>query len=139
MCLWLLPFMACSWNLILNLQSNFNSFLVIRISQEMRKLTLQLRLLISWSNLTVSANDQVSHFRRSLRIHWQTEWERKVLQTGKDCFLPRIKSVLSHWPWDGHQSRLVETVFAKLKVGHANVSEICIEVVKEYSTVHALY
>lgn len=75
------------------------------------------------SNFIVSAHDQVSHFRGSLRIHWQTEWERQVLQTGKGCFLRRIKTVLSHWPWAGHQSRLVETVFAKLRVGHANVSE----------------
>ena len=44
------------------------------------------------------------------------------MQTGKGSFLHCIKPVLSHWPWAGHHSRLVETVFARLRVGHANVS-----------------
>ena len=71
----------------------------------------------------VAALDLLRTFRHKLSSHRQTEWENAVLCTNKGFFLKRIKPVLSHWPWASSSSRKVESVMAKLRVGHANVAQ----------------
>ena len=54
---------------------------------------------------------------------WQGTWDRMVRVTNKGQHLKKIKSNLGFWPWSCHRSRAVETVLAKLRIGHANFKE----------------
>ena len=77
----------------------------------------------SITHAPISAIDRISNFRVSLRQFWQTEWDTAVASSGKGTFLKVIKPKLSFWPWSNHSSRAIETVLAKLRVGHANVAD----------------
>ena len=43
--------------------------------------------------------------------------------TNKGKYLPQIKPKIGYWPWSCHRNRTVETVLAKLRIGHANFNQ----------------
>ena len=70
----------------------------------------------------LSKNSVVKSIKTSLVRRWQTHWEFTVNSSGKGRHLLSIKDSVAHWPWALHKNRTTETVFAKLRIGHANFS-----------------
>jgi hypothetical protein len=52
---------------------------------------------------------------------WEDWWKDKIRDTGRGKFLAQIKDKVDYWPWTSNKTRLVETVLARLRVGHAGV------------------
>ena len=71
----------------------------------------------------LSYNEKVRQIRMGVLHLWQTYWKRMVETTNKGKHLTTIKSHIGHWPWSCHRSRTVETVFAKLRIGHVNTKQ----------------
>ena len=82
---------------------------------------------------SLSAQDRNYHFRFYVTKYWQQYYDQEVLDSGRGAFLRMIKPCLAHWPWATHESRLVETAMAKLRVGHANVASYLYRINKRES------
>ena len=65
-------------------------------------------------------DDQVRVIKQAALSLWQSSWNHIIDTTGKGSHLRRIKTSVSFWPWSCHRSRVIETVFARLRIGHAN-------------------
>ena len=74
-------------------------------------------------DIPLSYNEKVRHIRTAVLDLWQTNWRQLVAITNKGKHLTTIKSQVGHWPWSCHRNRTVETVFAKLRIGHANFNQ----------------
>ena len=59
----------------------------------------------------------------TIREKWQQQWTDLVNQSGKGMHLASVRDSVGPWPWAFHKKRVVETVFAKLRIGHANVHQ----------------
>ena len=71
----------------------------------------------------LSYNEKVRYIHKAVLDLWQTNWRQMVDITNKGKHLTTIKSQVGHWPWSCHRNRTVETVFAKLRIGHANFNQ----------------
>ena len=71
----------------------------------------------------VSKEDRVSSMRNVLFLYWEKKWVNLVEVTNKGKSLKGIKDKVGHWPWALNQERTVETVMARLRIGHANFKE----------------
>ena len=71
----------------------------------------------------IPKEDRVSKMHAILYKYWETKWLNLIDITNKGTHLKQIKGKVGHWPWSLHKNRNVETVMAKLRIGHANFKE----------------
>ena len=74
-------------------------------------------------NLIISKTTMVKAISVKSRLNWQNIWRNTVLSSGKGKHLLQIRDEIGNWSWASHKSRMVETVLAKLRIGHANFNE----------------
>ena len=69
----------------------------------------------------VSKEDKVRKILKAMFDIWHETWDRNVRVFNKGLHLRKIKDRVGHWPWVYNKCRAVETVLAKLRIGHSNV------------------
>ena len=71
----------------------------------------------------VPKEDKVRVTNKAVLRLWQKTWDETVRVTNKGKHLKLFRNNIGHWPWSHHKNRAVETVLAKLRIGHANFRE----------------
>ena len=66
----------------------------------------------------ISNNEKVCNIHKAVLNLWHM-----VEITNKGKYLPQIKPKINYWPWSCHRNRTVETLIAKLRIGHANSNQ----------------
>ena len=62
--------------------------------------------------------DTTSNLDRVFTMEWQKYWEQRVITTNTGKRLKEIKEKVTKWSWSYHKIRALETVMAKLRIGH---------------------
>ena len=70
--------------------------------------------------VTIPKDEKVRTILEVVFKFWEKNWHEHVRITNKGKHLQNIKPSVGHWPWSYHPNRMIETVFAKLRIGHAN-------------------
>jgi ribonuclease HI len=77
--------------------------------------------------LIVSANlskeEKMREIVAALYKVWQTEWTNGMQVTGKGMKLANVRDKVGCWSWAFNQSRVIETVMAKLRLGHVGLNQ----------------
>ena len=73
--------------------------------------------------INVPKEDKARVIKKAVLELWQKTWDETVRATNKGQHLKQIRSNIGHWPWSHHRTRAIETVLAKLRIGHANFRE----------------
>ena len=73
--------------------------------------------------INIPKEDKTRAINASVLELWQKTWDETIRRTNKGLHLKQIKTNIGHWPWSYHSNRAIETVLAKLRIGHANFRE----------------
>ena len=77
--------------------------------------------LLETVDASLCKGDRTRLFKRIQKYEWHRYWLNEMEISGKGKHLFKIKKQLSHWDWSSHKERTVETVLAKLRIGHVGV------------------
>ena len=70
-----------------------------------------------------SKNTIKKQINSKIQDKWQQQWINKVNLTKKGNHITTVRDKVGPWPWAHHKKRVVETVFAKLRIGHVNLKQ----------------
>ena len=71
----------------------------------------------------ISKNKLYKVIDKIFLTYWCNCWRNSAVVTGKGLHLIEIRSDLKFWPWAFHKDRTIETVFAKLRIGHVSLNK----------------
>ena len=65
--------------------------------------------------------DKVSEIRMEVMRQWEEDWKQKVAITNTGHHLMQIRDKVGYWPWSSFKGRIMETAFAKFRLGHVGL------------------
>jgi ribonuclease HI len=71
----------------------------------------------------LSKEEMVSHVKKGLFSMWEQHWDSELNTTNKGRHLKSIRDHIGYWPWTSHKIRVVETVMARLRLGHIGLNQ----------------
>lgn len=74
------------------------------------------------AEVIVSKEDRVREVKALLRKRWENQWHESVRKESKGMALLDIKSEIGYWPWASHQTRVVETIMTRFRIGHVGLN-----------------
>ena len=78
-------------------------------------------------------SDKVRMLKTMIVRKWEDGWLHLTESLQKGLHLKLVKNKIEYWPWTSHKCRLVETLFARLRIGHVNVNEYLFKIGKSSS------
>lgn len=78
----------------------------------------------------LTREDQYPNVKDVLWKGWDNLWRKIILNTGKGKALLECREKLGEWPWAYNKNRKLETVMAKLRIGHAGVQSYLYKIKK---------
>ena len=88
---------------------------------ELADLTANAGHVLDIEKIPVPKEDQNRAAMNILCKHWSVEWKSEIANSGKGKHLEKIKCNIGHWPWAQNSNRLLERVFARLRIGHVGL------------------
>ena len=73
--------------------------------------------------IVIPREAKVRYVQPVLLRKWERYWHQNVLISGKGRHMKNVKQRLVKWEWACNKNRTIETVFAKLRIGHVNTAE----------------
>ena len=61
---------------------------------------------------------------------WENQWKQLSESLQKGLHIRLIKNEIKFWPWASHRTRITETLFARLRIGHVNVGHYLFKIGK---------
>ena len=77
----------------------------------------------SHQGIVVPKEAKVRNLQPVLLKRWERFWSHNVLVSGKGRHMKNVKPKPEFWEWAYNKNRMIETVFAKLRIGHLNTAE----------------
>ena len=67
--------------------------------------------------------EKVSKIKYCIKTYWEQMWNHQIGSSGTGQHLRSIREKIEYWPWANNKVRAIETVLAKLRIGHANYGQ----------------
>ena len=71
----------------------------------------------------ISKDDKIYAIKEIIVKKWEQQWYTITESLQKGLHLRKIKCKIKYWPWASHKCRLIETLMARMRIGHVNVKQ----------------